>query len=311
MSSVIVTFFIKTKDLRYMSRLIYENIAIGVIIQRIAECRLINYVPNLQALLTQQTKDLEKKYRDMPVAVGDKIVVIEFKAPDFNGRHLEYKLQQKQINKLEKLIGKLDSRSVFVGLIHARLSNTKISTSSSGIYKFYAVPSTTVFIPAYEIVAVAKKVGSSSFKLKAKNVYPQIEEYTEDSIFPECVYPQVMQMYYLPSPYLICRTCGGICEFLCRYCIADGQFIELEISNRHDIVRYISLAQLLASLRLCRLGYKITDANEFRDVLDIYKKDKDVGKDVRDESASLVLIYSHERGITPVFMGSGIYSQPK
>gem|GEM_PF-5236627 len=48
-----------------MSRIIYENVAVGMILQRIAECRIINLTPNLIALLTQQSP-AEKKYRDMP-----------------------------------------------------------------------------------------------------------------------------------------------------------------------------------------------------------------------------------------------------
>jgi len=67
-----------------MNKLIYENLAIGVIAQRIGECRFANKYFNLRMVITQQTigkMNLEEKYRDALLSVNNKILIIEFKAP--------------------------------------------------------------------------------------------------------------------------------------------------------------------------------------------------------------------------------------
>ncbi len=132
-----------------MPPIIYENVAVGKILQRIAECRLINFFSDMNILLTQQTRPLEEKYRDMAIMAGDKIIVIEFKAPEITKEGLRYTFSSyKQIQALKRLQRELKN-NVFIGLIHARLLRERSSIKSrSGMYKFNAVPATTIFIPA-------------------------------------------------------------------------------------------------------------------------------------------------------------------
>ena len=64
-----------------MARLVYENIGIGTILQRLGECRYANgYYSNPRGMLTQQTR-AERQTRDLAL-IGDlKLLVFEFKAP--------------------------------------------------------------------------------------------------------------------------------------------------------------------------------------------------------------------------------------
>ena len=65
-----------------ITRLVYENVAIGSMAQRIGECRFANaYSTGISQVVTQQIGHLEKRYRDSIVAVDNKIIAIEFKSP--------------------------------------------------------------------------------------------------------------------------------------------------------------------------------------------------------------------------------------
>ena len=61
-------------------KVVYENIAIGVIAQRIGECRYANrYLMNLRMAITQQITKPGMGYRDTVITINDEILVIEFK----------------------------------------------------------------------------------------------------------------------------------------------------------------------------------------------------------------------------------------
>jgi len=103
-----------------MVRLIYENTAIGMIAQRIGECRFFNRIA-ITSAITQQTP-LEQKYRDALFNVDDKIAIIEFKAPEYRNRKLRY--EDIPLGKLKALRNTLGGRNVFIALI----LNTCITT---------------------------------------------------------------------------------------------------------------------------------------------------------------------------------------
>jgi|GEM_PF-2981099 hypothetical protein len=282
-----------------MSRLIYENVAIGMILQRLAECRLINLTHDLRVLLTQQTRTLEDKYRDMAVAVGDKIAIIEFKAPDISGKNLRYEFPDKQIDKLKQLSRELD-KNVFVGFIHAGLlpEVKRGNIGPTGTYKMHAVPSTTVFIPAVEIIHTNFISGS----LILEGIYPGLEEYLKDSIFPECIYRT-----YLPK-HPTCLTCGGIeCSPLILYnYLVDlllNRIIDFRFGKKNFSCSFLSLAQLLALMQSCVVGYKIENMKIFNDIVETIV-------DSPELAYTVILAHSPDRGITPILLSTTELTRP-
>jgi len=56
-----------------VTKVVYENVAIGVIAQRIGECRFANgYVAKTMMGVTQQAGKAEQRYRDSFIHVNDK-----------------------------------------------------------------------------------------------------------------------------------------------------------------------------------------------------------------------------------------------
>ena len=302
-------------------RIIYENAAVGMILQRIAECRIMNFIPSLRALLTQQSP-AEEKYRDMPIGLDDKIIIIEFKAPEFdsNRKCFKYEFNGKQIKKLKELNDKTHG-NVFIGLIHAKLLpeiRTSGVSSPSPFYKIYAVPSTTLFIRVSDIkidaicdmIDQAKNVEDKDISVKLYlNDIIFGNDYIE-SIFPECLSSEYY-VTYLPKDN-ICKTCGGIsscyCYSICRdaavcHCIGCRE-LELLVSVNTskdiptDTFHYCcySLVEILMLLRSCKIGYKIRDTREFNDIIKI----------ITDNLLNtLMLSYSPEMGVIPLLVKAG------
>ncbi len=174
-----------------MVRLVYENIGIGAILQRLGECRYANgYYSNPRGMLTQQTR-LERQSRDLAL-IGDlKLLVFEFKAPaivqapnkNFVLRYENIEIDKllaaaREVEKQNKAIKKNGEESVMIALIHAALPNSEVqnaynhimqlkqkksrqSSSSQqstsivqdveGRYLWLATPGTTVYIPLKQI----------------------------------------------------------------------------------------------------------------------------------------------------------------
>jgi hypothetical protein len=279
----------------------------------------MNFIPNLRALLTQQSPS-EEKYRDMPIGLDDKMIIIEFKAPEFdsNRKCFKYEFNGKQIKKLKELNDKTHG-NVFIGLIHAKLLpeiRTSGVSSPSPFYKIYAVPSTTLFIRVSDIKIIdaichiIDEIKKDKSKISVKLYLNDIifgNDYVE-SIFPECL---SFEYTYLPKDN-ICKTCGGIsscyCYSICRravvcHCIGCR---ELELSVSVDTYKEgipvppidccYSLVEILMLLRSCKIGYKVRDIREFNDIIRII-----------DENmlSTLMLSYSLEVGVIPLLVKAG------
>ncbi len=239
--------------------LIYENVAIGIIAQRIGECRLANrYIVNPQQLITQQIKSLENLYRDSIIAKGDKFIVIEFKAPYLSNKGLRY--NNINIRTLTKIAEKFHKRNVFLALIHAyvpiRIVPTRIS---NGFYLWFAVPGTTAFIPLSSLSQVLKVTGNK-VSLNVIRAYPFTNITYISTLTPSCMKqptPIVKQ-----EPY--CASCGGL--FSGPSTLKKPR-LDIDVNGNTFNIESYTFASLMKSFVNCYLGFEIRNTKEIEELI--------------------------------------------
>jgi len=239
--------------------LVYENVAIGVIAQRVGECRLANrYISNPQQLVTQQITSLEKLYRDSVIAKGDKFIVIEFKAPRLGNKGLRY--ENIDIRTLMAIAKKFREENVFLALIHAYLPLNAIPKNiGNGFYLWFAVPGTTAFIPLSNLPQ-ALKASSTKINLDVITACPSINIAYVSIQMPSCIRqptPIVKQ-----EPY--CASCGGL------FFGGPGRLrmpeLCMDMNGVTFSVRSYTFASLMKSFIDCSIGSKIRNAGEVEEL---------------------------------------------
>lgn len=267
--------------------LVNENVAIGVIAQRVGECRLANrYISNPQQLVTQQIKSLEKLYRDSIIAKGDKFIVIEFKAPRLSSKGLKYK--DINIRALMAIAKKFREENVFLALIHAYLPPNAIPKNvGNGFYLWFAVPGTTAFIPLSNLPQ-ALKVASTKISLDVISVTPPVNITHVSAQIPSCVRqptPIVKQ-----EPY--CASCGGLLS--APKTLKKPRLNIIANGNIFNINSY-TFASLMKSFVDCRLGSKIGDTKETEELFVLLNE-------LREPTTSLALLVLSKEGVlfTPI-----------
>ncbi len=253
-----------------MRKIIYENVAIGAIIQRIGECRILNLLPNLSSILSQQSP-LEKLRRDLSIQTGDKLIILEFKSPTLLNKCLRY--EDIKWSALASIANKVGDENVFLALIHSRLPEKERQKirSPNGLYKFQCVAATTSFISLKEL-----KKQVSIFR---KDIIVERCKGEHDGLyanFPSCAtnpLPPIIKA--LLHKHIPCYSCGGIRKHT------------LEISQVNASISAHSFAYLITSLHTCTLGYKL---REYEDMLE----------NVRELDHPLILYYSPILGLKVV-----------
>ncbi|MEB3779698.1 MAG: hypothetical protein GSR85_05640, partial [Desulfurococcales archaeon] len=251
-----------------MSKPLFENIGIGTIIKRIGECNALSDDYSLSILLTQQTPR-EDECKDLCIAGGSKLVVIDFKAPvviDYQMRR--YKNVRTRVSRLGNIIG---LNNIFLGLLHAAL---KISTQcvinyNKGYFMHMATPLSTVFVPLSEFN------GNSHTFQKGTLYFGNIDI---NEIDYNCIFCNGLLKRYLESESLIILksmtpTCCSIRNNLCfntigfspQYCdfcydLCEAK-IEVKISSSYATnslwINGFTLSYLLWLIRSCKIGYHI------------------------------------------------------
>ncbi|MEB3845316.1 MAG: hypothetical protein LRS48_06550 [Desulfurococcales archaeon] len=228
--------------------LIYENTAIGIIAQRIGECRLANrYFINPKQFITQQISTIEKYYRDSIITVGDKFIVIEFKAPQVkNNNTLVY--SNINLKSLKEIANKIGAKNVFLALIHAYLLcwDINLPKNSTGFYLWYAVPGTTAFIPLSKLPM--SNLPNATVNLEVRRADCCInKEYVLRTQIPTCVRhptPIISKVSREPS----CSTCGGLFY---------NHLIVYLLNNEFCITSY-TFAKLMEEFAAqCNIGFKV------------------------------------------------------
>ena len=226
--------------------IVYENVAIGMILQRIAECRCTNslWSPYLYGIYTNQVRPLEKDYSDSIVGIGDKIIILEFKAPTIEkGNAMKY--SRIQFNKYVKIAKRIGYENFFLALVHANIPRDALTNKSDlGLLYWYAVPATTLFVPLFNIVShIERRTGtkidnlqlSDRGSLKVKRVVdaPEVSLDFYSTAIPECALTRQKEcVKYYPHhastpPCLcnetVCRSCGGMpnSRCFCNKCYTD------------------------------------------------------------------------------------------
>ena len=262
--------------------LVYENVAIGVIAQRVGECRLANrYILNPQQLVTQQITPLEKLYRDSIIAEGDKFIVLEFKAPRLSSKGLRY--ENIDIRALMAIAKRFREENVFLALIHAYLPPNAIPKNvGNGFYLWFAVPGTTAFIPLSNLPQ-ALKASSTKISLYVINAYPSINIAYISTQIPSCVRqptPIVKQ-----EPY--CASCGGLLS--APKTLKKPRLNVVVNGNIFNIESY-TFASLMKSFVDCYLGSKIGDTKETEELFILLNE-------LRKPTSSLALLVLSREGV--------------
>ena len=262
--------------------LVYENVAIGVIAQRVGECRLANrYISNPQQLVTQQIKPLEKLYRDSIIAEGDKFIVIEFKAPRLSNKSLKY--ENINIGALMAIAKKFREENVFLALIHAYLPPNAIPKNvGNSFYLWFAVPGTTAFIPLSNLLQNLK-IRSGKISLNVINARPPIKiEYISTQI-PSCIRqptPIVKQ-----EPY--CASCGGL------FFGGPGKLrmpeLYVDVNGITFSVRSYTFASFMKSFTDCFIGSRIGSTGEVEELHKLLQE-------LRELTTSLALLVLGKEG---------------
>ncbi len=258
-----------------LRKLVYENLAIGAMAQRIGECRYAGWYRNIvYQRLTQQTP-LENRYRDSIFEVGDKVLAIEFKAPSCKGLAgrtiLSYdKVDLRKLANVAKTLGK---ENVFLGLIHALLGQKNVDCSkANGDYMWLATPGTTAFVNYMQLKNYS---GVVSIKITVKLEGFAKYEYVNTPI-PTCAQQTIPLIKRLPH----CASCGGLFG-------RNGQIRILtlrntRIDNLSTFLESYTLASLLYLFSKCHVGYVITEKNKEKVAKTIYQF-------LRERNASLLV----------------------
>jgi len=231
------------------SRLIYENLAIGIIAQRIGECRYANkYFVNVKMAMTQQIRRLEEKYRDAILSIGDKLLVIEFKAPTLSTNNT-LKYENIYLDKLKKIADLVGEGNVMIALIHAALPKLEVLTAkSTGTYLWLATPGTTTFIPLKQVLRYAKPGNIDIEVLEAIN---SVNIDYVNTLIPTCA----KQTHLMREPW--CASCGGLYmgPAQTRKVALDVQIIQKSTaSNIQARMSSYTLASLIREFAKCKIG---------------------------------------------------------
>lgn len=155
-------------------RLLYENVGIGSIVFKVGECNAASRGEMAaRVYLTQQVRDGERLFRDLGLAVGSRLVIIDFKVPRdiVSGRGAAEKIYDvERIRRLGEAVNRLagaglrcysppaatvykgvnggiPEANAFLGLIHAYLLTApQRRAGGGGFYLARAAPATTAFI---------------------------------------------------------------------------------------------------------------------------------------------------------------------
>ena len=239
--------------------LVYENIVIGMIAQRIGECRFANrYIISPEQLVTQQVRPLEKLYRDTIIIHGSKLIVIEFKSPYVNNGVLRY--MNIDIKTLISIADRLGYDNVFLALVHAYLPSYAIpQMAKNGFYLWLATPGTTAFIPLSQIVPHLKV---KSYKLTievAKSKPPVNLSYVNVSI-PSCAMQPTPIVKFEPS----CASCGGLFS---KLHILRKPKVSVKVNGNYLDVESYTFASLMKVFTECFVGFKTWRAGEIEEFL--------------------------------------------
>ena len=239
--------------------LVYENVAIGVIAQRIGECRLANrYILNPQQLVTQQIVPLEKLYRDSIITRGDKSIVIEFKVPRVSSKGLRY--ENIDIRALMAIAKRFREENVFLALIHAYLPSHAIPKNvGNGLYLWFAVPGTTAFIPLSNLPQALKASGTkiSLYVIKA---IPPINISHVSTQIPSCVRQPTPIVKH--EPY--CASCGGL------YLGGPGKLrmpeLYIDANGKTFSAKSYTFASLMKAFTDCFIGFEVESTREVEEL---------------------------------------------
>ncbi len=229
-------------------RLIYENVAIGLIVQRIGECRAQNSWLPIKGTLTQQTP-LEKNYRDTLLSYGDKFVVIEFKSPEFRSTSLIY--EGIQLSVLYNIASTIGEENVLLGLIHATLAGRLIKTLGSGLYCWWTVPATTVFVPLSNLSGfVSPQTSQIRLEITRASGYANPNKV---NIYPTCATQSPIN-----KTEAWCSSCGGVYQVG-----GDPRIISLgaRLDSRPLQIEGYTLASLIHEIVKCEIGCIVDHPN--------------------------------------------------
>lgn len=233
-----------------MPKLVYENVAIGVIAQRVGECRYSNrYFVDLRMAVTQQVRGLDERYRDTLFLVNDKLLVIEFKAPRVKqGGVLVYeKVNMAKLRRVAQCIGE---GNVFIAFIHALLPRTCIVRARPmGFYLWLATPGTTAFVPLIELPQNIKN--NNKLSIEVIKAQPCTNFIYASTLIPTCA-----KQFSLTKQEHHCASCGGLYD-------GPDQLRKpiLTLSGSFGRIHVLSytLASLAKSFIECKIGCQISE----------------------------------------------------
>jgi len=245
--------------------LVYENVAIGMIAQRVGECRFANrYLMSPRQVITQQTRSLEKLYRDSIIAEGDKLIVIEFKSP--------YVIKSSYINReilryanidfgiLTSIAKRFNDENVFLALIHAYLPNSAILRKATpGFYLWLATPGTTAFIPLSQLTSQLK-VKSHKLTLDVIISRPSVDVNYVSVLIPSCAAQPTPIVKF--EPY--CASCGGL---LLRPRTLRKPKISVVVNGSALEVESYTFASLMKMFTRCPIGFRVKHVDEIGEIL--------------------------------------------
>jgi len=270
---IIATCFLKNKSkphniIMTNSRLIYENLAIGIIAQRIGECRYANkYFVNVRMMVTQQIRKLEEKYRDAILSIEDKLLVIEFKAPKLTTNYT-LKYENVNLDKLKKIAELVGGENVMIALIHVALPNQEVrNAKSTGTYLWLATPGTTTFIPLEQVLPYAN---SGNVDIEVLEAINSVNINYVNTLVPTCA-----KQTHLVKREPWCASCGGLYMGLTqtRKVVLKVQIIQKStVGNIQALMSSYTLASLIREFVKCKIGciVKETLQRQYNELIELF-----------------------------------------
>jgi len=286
-----------------MVKLVYENPSIGIIIQRLGECRMRNFsLFNPRVVLSQQMP-IERIFRDLVIEVDDKVVAIEFKAPELDSNSGRLVYRGIKMSTLNSIAEKFGPENVLLGLIHARLPpfalrNKKGIIASHGLYKLQLVPATTIFIQFSEFNRRESIENLGSADITITECYDYLRDIPNVNIFlPTCIYESPFIRKDLKVPF--CYSCGGI--YGRTRCIPHifpfkSSSLRITVNGLFLEVCGFTLASLNMLLMSCYVGYELREVGDFNR---LYRQ-------VVELDFPLLLAFSKQFGFIPISVAGTI-----
>lgn len=272
---------------------VYENPAIGVLLTRLGECRSENlYGLNAFPILTQQSPLDGQLGGDLALSEGDKLVVIEFKAPSkiVNGLSTYNHVQGDKIQRVQQMLSQLFHPSKpchYLGLIHSFALPSDVG-DTSGLYGLTQVPYTTTFLKSDDVVS--KTLSHPVFDLEVGSATGPIPSDPRINAFvPSCAFARPPG-FGNPSG---CQTCGYIGAAGTRWLLTY-----LPGYSRGISIEGLSYANLVHAIHTCQVGARIERpsrfASEWSDLVALFSM---------RGTTTVALLWNPSRGARPVYLG--------